>query len=44
MSETELSYCHYEVVLSSELPGVGHGWKEESRLNGSNGLIWYGKL
>lgn len=44
LSKAEVSYCHYEVVLSSEVPGIGHGWKEESRLNRSNELIWYGRL
>ncbi|PKU49208.1 hypothetical protein llap_520 [Limosa lapponica baueri] len=30
---------------SDTLPGIGHGWKEESRLNGSNSneLIWTGE-
>lgn len=44
MSKTDVSCCHCEVVLSSEAPGIGHGWKDESRLDGSNGLIWYGRL
>lgn len=44
LSKAEASCCCYKVVLSSEVPGIGHGWKEESRLNRSDELIWYGRL
>lgn len=44
LSKTEVSCSYCAVVLSSEATGIGHGWQEESRLDGSNELIWYGRL
>lgn len=41
-AEVSCSYC--AVVLSSEATGIGHGWQEEGWLDGSNELIWYGRL
>lgn len=44
LSKAEMSCSYCAVMLSSEAPDIGHGWQEESRLDGSNELIWYGRL
>lgn len=44
LSKAEVSCSYCSVMLSSEATGIGHGQQEESRLDGSNELIWYGRV